>query len=140
MSGLGAAPGDLMIKKEGLEKKNVSTEIRPDLVTTLSRGGDGRLSLGVDQLQAKTPPAVQLRQKPSACCLRAQQGGVRGSWAKFFRKRRATVVGLGVGRGQLGVFVCYYSRWSSACLRVNTQFRLALCGSCEGISEDMALL
>lgn len=45
MSGLGAAPGDLMIKKEGLKKKkNVSTEIRPDLVTTLSGGGDGRLS------------------------------------------------------------------------------------------------
>lgn len=43
-------------------KKNVSTEIRPDLVTKLSRGGDGRLSLGVDQLQAKTPPAVEFRQ------------------------------------------------------------------------------
>lgn len=47
---------------------------------------------------------------------------------------------LGWGQRGLGVFVCYDSRWISARLRVNAQFRLASCGSREGISEDMALL
>lgn len=65
----------------------------------------------------------------------------------FFRERRATVAGgvEGGGGGGLGS-----GDWESLCattvdgvvrrLRVNTQFRLALCGSREGISEDMALL
>lgn len=60
------------------KKKNVSTEIRPDLVTKLSRGGDSRLSLGCRPTASKP-----LRCCPIAAIAERRQGGVRGSWAKF---------------------------------------------------------